>query len=122
MNSFKLIVAGSRDITSRAYVEAELLTEIKLAQDGGYQLEIVSGLARGPDTLGKTIGHDHGLKIHEFPADWNRYGKSAGYKRNAQMAEFADRLLAFWDGESRGTKHMIDLMRRQSKPVRIVRR
>ena len=43
-----------------------------------------------------------------FPADWDKYGKRAGYLRNVQMAEYADALLAFWDGESRGTKNMID--------------
>jgi hypothetical protein len=55
-----------------------------------------------------------------FPPDWKKYGKSAGYRRNKEMAEVADALVAFWDGKSKGTANMIDLMRKAGKPLKIV--
>jgi alkanesulfonate monooxygenase SsuD/methylene tetrahydromethanopterin reductase-like flavin-dependent oxidoreductase (luciferase family) len=58
-----------------------------------------------------------GVKVARFPADWDTYGKRAGYLRNEQMAEYADALFAIWDGESKGTKHMIDIMLSKKKPV-----
>ena len=48
------------------------------------------------------------IKLSTSPADWDLDGKSAGFKRNVKMAEYADALVAFWDGESKGTKHMIE--------------
>ena len=70
--------------------------------------EIVSGCARGADTLGKKYANDHNIPVKKFPAEWNKYGRSAGYIRNTEMADYADILVAFWDGKSLGTKHMID--------------
>lgn len=55
-----------------------------------------------------------------MPADWNKYGKSAGYKRNEQMAIYADACLAFWDGKSKGTKHMIGLAKRHNLRLKVV--
>ena len=55
-----------------------------------------------------------------YPAQWKKFGKRAGYRRNEQMAEVADALIAFWDGSSRGTKHMIDIMNEKNLLVRVV--
>ncbi len=66
-------------------------------------------MARGADKLGYDWGKANNIPIAEFPADWNRYGKSAGYRRNVEMAKNADALLALWDGKSRGTRHMIEI-------------
>jgi hypothetical protein len=82
--------------------------------------EIVSGGARGVDTFGEIYARDNCIKVKVFPADWNTHGKKAGYLRNVQMAEYADALLAIWDGESKGTKHMIDTMKRMNKQVYVV--
>ena len=71
--------------------------------------EIESGTAQGADQLGEAWAEVHCIPVKRYPADWSLYGKSAGYIRNEQMAKYADCLVAFWDGESRGTKHMIDL-------------
>ena len=64
-------------------------------------------------------------KIAEFPPDWNKYGKRAGYIRNAEMARYASEengaLIAFWDTKSKGTKHMIDLAKEKNLAVRIVK-
>ena len=72
----------------------------------------VCGKAKGADTLGEKFALKYGINIKYFPADWNKYGKSAGYKRNVEMAEYAKEdngiLVAFWDRKSKGTKHMIE--------------
>ena len=81
---------------------------------------IVCGEARGADTLGKKYAEENGYKVLSFPADWSK-GKNAGYVRNEKMAKVADALIAFWDGKSAGTKHMIETMKKLGKQVRIVK-
>lgn len=87
---------------------------------------IVSGGARGADALAERYAIDHDLALRVFPADWNRFGKSAGYRRNREMHEFiaqhADRgCVCFWDGSSRGTAHNFTLANEFSTPLRIKR-
>lgn len=82
---------------------------------------IVSGHASGADSLGEKFAADHNLQCELHPADWERHGKAAGPIRNAEMAEVADALIAFWDGQSRGTKSMIDLAKRKGLQVAVVR-
>lgn len=110
----KLIIAGSRTFTDAAFME-ELLDAFILDVS-----EVVCGKCRGADTLGEQWAILHNIPVKAFPADWNRYGKSAGFRRNEQMAEYADTLAAFWDGKSRGTQHMIRIMRDLKKPVYIL--
>jgi hypothetical protein len=69
--------------------------------------EVVSGCATGADTCGEIWAGMAGKQIKKFPADWERYGKAAGAMRNLEMARYADALIAVWDGESKGTSHMI---------------
>ena len=114
--SYRLIIAGGRDFNDLAvfsYGIGQFLQEFELKRD---KLEIVSGMARGADTLGVDYARKFGLKLHKFPADWNKYGKRAGYVRNQEMAYFADGLLAFWDRQSRGTAHMIKTMLEMHNP------
>ena len=114
---FKVIVAGSRGFTDYDLLVSKL---DKILQDKT-DVEIVSGGAKGADSMGEAYAESKGYKLTVFPADWNKYGKSAGYKRNVQMADYADVLVAFWDGQSKGTSHMIDIMREKDKPVRVIR-
>lgn len=111
----KIIIAGGRNFNDYEklcqFCDEALINET--------EIEIVSGTANGADNLGEKYAHDKGYLIKQFPAYWDKYGKSAGYKRNAQMAEYADVLIAFWDGKSRGTKHMIDLAMRANLKVKI---
>ena len=81
---------------------------------------VISGTARGVDQMGERWATEQGLPIERFPADWDTYGKSAGYRRNAEMAKNADALIAFWDGKSRGTMHMIDYAKEMGLKVRVV--
>ena len=109
---FKVVVAGSRGFNSYAYMEEALDQQIMEAMeelDVIDDIEIVSGGAKGADKLGERYAKERGYSLKIFPAEWNKYGKSAGYKRNEQMADYADLVIVFWDGESKGTKHMIDI-------------
>lgn len=101
----KVIVAGSRGITDEAIV-LEALKQAYLFE-GINPTCIVSGAARGVDTVGEKIARRHGLKIDRRPAKWATLGRAAGLLRNVEMAESADALVAVWDGKSPGTKHMI---------------
>lgn len=82
--------------------------------------EIVSGGARGADQFGEQWARVNNVPVKLFPAQWDVYGKSAGYRRNVDMADYATHLLAFWDQQSRGTRHMIEIARARDLPVRIV--
>jgi hypothetical protein len=83
-------------------------------------IEIVSGAARGADKLGERYAKEHDLPIKQFPADWNNYGKQAGYLRNKQMAEYATHCICFWDGISRGTELMIQLCEQHKVEHRVI--
>jgi len=99
----RTIIAGSRDITDYQVV-CDAINAC-----GWLPTAVISGAARGVDTLGETWGEAQGILIYQFPAEWDKYGKSAGYKRNELMAKYAQALVAIWDGKSVGTKHMIDI-------------
>jgi predicted Rossmann fold nucleotide-binding protein DprA/Smf involved in DNA uptake len=105
----KVIVAGSRGITSYELVERTLLAWMDWYDITSRDMTIVSGTARGVDQLGEQFAREYSTDLIKMPADWDRFGKSAGYKRNREMAKVADAAVIFWDGESKGTKHMIDL-------------
>ena len=75
--------------------------------------EIVSGGAKGIDTCAKNFASSHDLKLTEFLPEYNKYGRGAPLKRNLQIIEYADVVIAFWDGKSRGTKYVIDNCKKQ---------
>lgn len=82
--------------------------------------EIVSGGARGIDTCAEKYASEKGIKLKVFLPDYKRYGKGAPLKRNLEIIEYADRVIAFWDGKSRGTKFVIDQCEKINKPVEVV--
>ena len=113
----KLIIAGGRDFADR---ESLLESFHEFMQDvPNEDITIISGKARGADQIGEWIAKQYGLNVIGFPAEWDKYGKSAGYKRNEVMANHATHLLAAWDGQSKGTKHMIDLARKYDLVIKI---
>jgi hypothetical protein len=79
--------------------------------------EVVCGLARGVDSLGKKWAEKNDIPVKEFPADWDRHGRKAGYLRNVEMVKYADALIAVWDGESKGTQHVITEARKRRLQV-----
>ena len=78
--------------------------------------EVVSGRQRGADLAGEAWAAAHGIRVQPFPADWERFGPSAGPRRNALMATYGDALLLFWDGVSPGSRDMLAQVRRRGKP------
>jgi YspA, cpYpsA-related SLOG family len=118
MESFKLIIAGGREFCDYALLHKKV--DVLLASKRfSVQIEIVSGKAKGADTLGEQYAKANNFSLKEFPADWS-IGESAGYLRNKDMAEYADACICFWDGKSKGTKQMIDLAKEKGIPLRIV--
>jgi len=120
MQEFKVIVAGSREFNNYSLLAKKLHHLLKEKAET-HKIVIVSGTARGADKLGELWASRHDHEVERFPADWNKHGKRAGYLRNKEMAEYADALIAFWDGVSRGTEHMVNIMEKLGKPVRTVR-
>lgn len=110
----KVIIAGSREITDQNVVSQAIISSSFVVS------EVVSGTARGVDQLGEKEALKLGIPIKQFPADWNRWGKAAGYYRNQEMAEYADALIAIWDGKSRGTKDTIERAEKAGIPVEII--
>lgn len=107
----KVIIAGSRTIESYSYV-SDCVRSCGLAIT-----EIVSGGARGVDRLGEQFAKENGIPLKQFLADWDGLGRAAGLIRNSKMVEYADALVAIWDGRSSGTKDVTYKMRKSKKPV-----
>ena len=115
-NADILLIAGSREFKNLDMVLSEFLKHHKERKI----IEIVSGLANGPDKLGIEVAKELHLPWAEFPADWDKHGKSAGMIRNSEMADYATRGLIFWDGKSKGTANMIDQLNRKNIPFKLI--
>lgn len=117
-DEFRVIIAGSRKFS-----DYELLKQKcdKILETVNRPIVIVSGTANGADKLGERYANERGYKIKKFPADWDTYGLGAGYRRNQLMAKYSDALIAFWDGISKGTRHMINLAEQEEIKIRIIR-
>ncbi|MFT5253697.1 MAG: hypothetical protein ACI87N_002740 [Flavobacteriales bacterium] len=113
----KLIIAGSRNFTDYK----KLCEECNHILQDQTNIEIVSGAHyKGADNLGEKYAAEKGFPLTKFPADWNRYGKSAGPKRNQQMANYADVLIAFWDGKSKGSLNMINEAKKTNLSIKVI--
>lgn len=115
---FKVIIAGGRDFDNYDLLKTKL---DKILSNISDEIIIVSGKARGADSLGERYAREKGYKIAEFPAQWDKFGKRAGYLRNEEMAKYSDACVCFWDGQSKGTKHMIDLSTKHNLKLRVVK-
>lgn len=109
----KVAIVGSRDYPSRLHI-------VEFVRALPPHATIISGGARGVDTWAAEAASERwDLDVEVFPALWDIYGKSAGYLRNIDIVNAADRVVAFWDGRSAGTKHTIKLAKQAGKPVEI---
>lgn len=104
-------------VGSRSFDDYELLAN-KLRQCLPFVL--VSGAASGADNLSEKFADEHNLRKIIFPAEWDKYGKRAGFIRNKMIVENADLVIAFWDGVSKGTKNTINLAKKNDVPVYVV--
>lgn len=119
----KLAIVGSRDFKDWFLLCRVLEPYLKLSQSRKVEWwieEVVSGGARGADSLGAKWAKNNDIRLHVFEADWETHGKSAGLVRNTSIAERADVCVAFWDMRSRGTADTIDKFRQRGKSVIIV--
>lgn len=112
-----IIVCGSRTFTNYSTLCAAL--DDFLQQFPNEQICIVSGCARGADALAIQYAEERNLQLLRFPANWKRYGRSAGMVRNGQMLNVADACFAFHDGESRGTAQMLRISRAKGIPTEV---
>lgn len=127
----KTIIAGGRTITDPSFLEAAI------ASCGWIISEVVCGKAQGADALGELWGRKNSVSVKEFPPDWNdlshpdaiirtnAYGKKydarAGIRRNHEMGDYAEAAICLWDGESVGTKDMIDYATKKGLKVFVFR-
>ena len=130
MKELRIIVAGSRDFNDYQLLSDTLMKYLEDMDntdtvDSPSQVKFISGTARGADVLGEQFAYTWEYEVKRFPADWDALGKRAGYVRNAEMAKYASEktgvLFAFWDGKSKGTKHMIDLANKYGLEVHVVK-
>lgn len=106
----KLAVIGSRDLIIDN-LEFYLPEEVT---------EIVSGGAKGIDTCAKNYARANGLKLTEFLPEYKKYGRGAPLLRNLEIIDYADEVIAFWNGTSRGTKYVIDQCKKKNKKVTVI--
>jgi len=107
-------------IGSRSFNNYDLVLETLLEYENTITL-IVSGGAKGADTLGERWAKEKNKEVLIFYPEWDKYGKSAGFRRNKDIIENSDIVFAFWDGVSKGTKSSIDLTNKLNKELKIIK-
>ena len=117
---YRIIIAGGRDCDDYSLLQSKCLPIIERLMPN-HEVIIMSGHAKGADMLGERFAEEHGLKLEVYPADWKAHYRSAGFRCNEQMGNIANGLIAFWDGESHGTKHMIEYAKSKGFDVNVVR-
>ena len=116
---YRLVIAGSRDFNDYALLSKAVDKHLGDKVDDA-KIIIISGTAPGADQLGERYAKEKGYKLECYPADWGHYGKAAGPVRNMNMANVADGVIVFWDGESSGTKNMIETAKAKNIPCTVV--
>ena len=116
----RVIIAGGRD-----YTDYDRLVEVcETLLDGWLDDEIIimsGNCSEGADAMGETFADERGYKLELFPAEWHKYGRAAGPRRNVVMSKKADVLVAFWNGKSPGTDNMIHEAMRDGLEVHVYR-
>lgn len=119
---YVILICGSRSITDKVVVFEKLRDCIfNYVQASFSKIRIIQGGATGVDTLAQKFAEENGIECITHPANWKKYGKSAGMIRNGHMVKFADYVIAIWDGESKGTAYTIMLGHKKGIPVEVRR-
>ena len=114
----RIVVAGCRDYDN--YEEAKEYIDFCIQNlRKEYTLIFMSGGCKGADALGEKYANENHFEIEYYPADWEKFARSAGPKRNLEMAKRCDYVICFWDGKSLGTKSMIKFAKQFDKPIKI---
>ncbi len=106
----KVAIIGSRDIK---FLDLNMYLDENVT-------EIVSGGAMGVDTIAREYAIDNNIRLTEFLPEYDKFGRSAPLRRNIMIIEYADKVLAFWDGKSRGTKFVIDNCKKREIPIEVI--
>lgn len=115
----RLLVCGSRTITDKNWIYSQIESYWYEHLACYSDPIMIEGAARGVDLIAKAYAVENNWKIEEYPADWS-IGKQAGILRNIKMYKNTDEVLVLWDGNSRGTKHDIELCKKGNKPYTII--
>lgn len=111
----KLAIAGSRNFNDFAFLELKI-NELRKQ----YAIDsLISGGAKGADLLAEQYAAKYHLAIECVLPDWKMHSHGAGHRRNEIIVQKCDLLIAFWDGKSKGTKHIIEYAQKQNKQVYI---
>ncbi len=123
-----LMVCGSRNIQNVKWIEHQIVESLKEVYSdqkrkfgfGDTDFVIIQGVAKGVDKIAKDWAERNNVLTWDFPADWEKYGKGAGFIRNEEMVQKCDYCLILWDGNSHGTKNDIDLCEKYNKPYKLI--
>lgn len=116
---YKVLIAGSRGF--KDYVKFKHYVDKFLQSFDWSEMMIIEGGALGTDRMAWSYAKEKGIAVQTVKADWDKEGKRAGMIRNRQMGEMATHAIIFWDGESKGTKNMIDVCEELGVKLRKVR-
>jgi hypothetical protein len=120
MDEFKVVICGSRDFEDYPVLRA-FCDKILSNKAQTHKIVVVSGTAKGADTLGERYADEKGYACLRYPADWERFGRSAGMRRNERMLDESDGVIAFSKNGSRGTEHMITVTKAAGKKCAVYR-
>lgn len=114
----RVVIAGCRNYNN--YKEAKEYIDFCLSNIRKYNdIIILCGGAKGADFLGEVYANENGFKVEYFKAEWDKYGKATGPKRNEEMAKNCDYVICFWNNKSKETKSMIEYSKFYNKPIKI---
>lgn len=119
MQTVKIAIVGSRTFNDYDKLKNFIQQVCRLEELD--PLAVISGGAKGADTLAAQYARENNLELVVFIPDWDKFGRSAGFKRNIDIIDNCDVCFAFWDGKSRGTKHDIELCGQKGKKCYICR-
>ena len=118
MEQIKVVIGGCRDYNN--YEEFCDFVEECLSEDSRrMKIVIISGHCTGTDIMAEQYAKEKGYELQIFPAQWSKYGRAAGPKRNKEMVEAADKVIAFWDCKSKGTKTLIEYGKKLNRIIKI---
>jgi hypothetical protein len=119
MEEFKVVIAGGRDFNDFPTL-CDIMDKLLIEQIKVNKIVVISGGARGADTLGERYARLRNFSLIKMKADWNKHKKRAGFIRNREMLHIANGVVCFWDEKSTGTGDMVKITKDSSKHLRVI--